>query len=169
MKWTHAAKLTQPGEARRVKPLEISLASAAAIAHCQIYELGPCRFSIRAIIEKFFGKPVEEYKLSPTRHHELKNGGEGGIRTHGTRKGSTVFETARFNHSRTSPTAPQAFSTLAALAALHNQMPAFWKHYAPSARSRPARTGVILSTLRRRIERSWSPMPVRAGRRRLHP
>ena len=31
------------------------------------------------------------------------NGGEGGIRTHGTRKGSTVFETARFNHSRTSP------------------------------------------------------------------
>src|SRR5271167_1716308 len=31
------------------------------------------------------------------------NGGEGGIRTHGTRKGSTVFETARFNRSRTSP------------------------------------------------------------------
>ena len=30
-------------------------------------------------------------------------GGEGGIRTHGARKGSTVFETARFNHSRTSP------------------------------------------------------------------
>lgn len=30
-------------------------------------------------------------------------GGEGGIRTHGTHKGSTVFETARFNHSRTSP------------------------------------------------------------------
>ena len=32
-----------------------------------------------------------------------KAGGEGGIRTHGTRKGSTVFETARFNRSRTSP------------------------------------------------------------------
>ena len=31
------------------------------------------------------------------------NGGEGGIRTHGGRKTSTVFETARFNHSRTSP------------------------------------------------------------------
>src|ERR1035438_7068836 len=31
------------------------------------------------------------------------SGGEGGIRTHGTRKGSTVFETARFNRSRTSP------------------------------------------------------------------
>src|SRR5579885_1689837 len=30
-------------------------------------------------------------------------GGEGGIRTHGTRKGTTVFETARFNRSRTSP------------------------------------------------------------------
>src|SRR5689334_4634481 len=34
---------------------------------------------------------------------EQKYGGEGGIRTHGPRKGSTVFETARFNHSRTSP------------------------------------------------------------------
>ena len=33
----------------------------------------------------------------------LISGGEGGIRTHGTRKGSTVFETARFNRSRTSP------------------------------------------------------------------
>ena len=33
----------------------------------------------------------------------LYYGGEGGIRTHGTRKGSTVFETARFNRSRTSP------------------------------------------------------------------
>ena len=30
-------------------------------------------------------------------------GGEGGIRTHGTRKGSTVFETAAFDHSATSP------------------------------------------------------------------
>jgi hypothetical protein len=34
---------------------------------------------------------------------EKDYGGEGGIRTHGTRKGSTVFETARFNRSRTSP------------------------------------------------------------------
>ena len=33
----------------------------------------------------------------------IPNGGEGGIRTHGTREGSTVFETARFNRSRTSP------------------------------------------------------------------
>ena len=29
--------------------------------------------------------------------------GEGGIRTHGPASGTTVFETARFNHSRTSP------------------------------------------------------------------
>ncbi len=35
-------------------------------------------------------------------------GGEGGIRTLGARKGSTVFETARFNHSRTSPQNPRA-------------------------------------------------------------
>ena len=32
-----------------------------------------------------------------------KYGGEGGIRTHGTREGSTVFETAPFDHSGTSP------------------------------------------------------------------
>ena len=32
-----------------------------------------------------------------------ESGGEGGIRTHGTREGSTVFETAPFDHSGTSP------------------------------------------------------------------
>ncbi len=31
------------------------------------------------------------------------SGGEGGIRTHGTRKGTTVFETAPIGHSGTSP------------------------------------------------------------------
>ena len=31
------------------------------------------------------------------------SGGEGGIRTHGTLAGSTVFETAPFDHSGTSP------------------------------------------------------------------
>ena len=31
------------------------------------------------------------------------NGGEGGIRTHGTREGTTVFETATIDHSVTSP------------------------------------------------------------------
>ena len=30
-------------------------------------------------------------------------GGEGEIRTHGTREGTTVFETAPFGHSGTSP------------------------------------------------------------------
>ena len=30
-------------------------------------------------------------------------GGEGGIRTHGTRKGTTVFETVPIDHSGTSP------------------------------------------------------------------
>ena len=38
------------------------------------------------------------------------SGGEGGIRTHGTREGSTVFETARFNRSRTSPHRVPLFS-----------------------------------------------------------
>jgi hypothetical protein len=33
----------------------------------------------------------------------MRNGGEGGIRTHGTRKGTTVFETAPIDHSGTSP------------------------------------------------------------------
>ena len=40
--------------------------------------------------------------LSPPHPFSLSDG-EGGIRTHGTRKGTTVFETARFSHSRTSP------------------------------------------------------------------
>jgi hypothetical protein len=42
-------------------------------------------------------------RLAKSQLSPLVSGGEGGIRTHGTRKGSTVFETARFNHSRTSP------------------------------------------------------------------
>ena len=40
----------------------------------------------------------------------LFSGGEGGIRTHGTREGSTVFETARFNRSRTSPIGASALT-----------------------------------------------------------
>ena len=45
------------------------------------------------------------FSLSPSLLVPLSffSGGEGGIRTHGTRKGTTVFETARFSHSRTSP------------------------------------------------------------------
>jgi hypothetical protein len=42
-------------------------------------------------------------RLATKQLSRLFSGGEGGIRTHGTREGSTVFETARFNHSRTSP------------------------------------------------------------------
>ena len=34
---------------------------------------------------------------------ERNDGGGGGIRTHGTRKGTTVFETAPFDHSGTPP------------------------------------------------------------------
>ncbi len=37
---------------------------------------------------------------------ENRIGGEGGIRTHGARKGTTVFETAPFDHSGTSPGLP---------------------------------------------------------------
>ena len=33
----------------------------------------------------------------------MRSGGEGGIRTHGTRKGTTVFETVPIDHSGTSP------------------------------------------------------------------
>lgn len=43
-----------------------------------------------------------------SQHSTLKltignDGGEGGIRTHGTREGTTVFETVPFDHSGTSP------------------------------------------------------------------
>jgi hypothetical protein len=37
-----------------------------------------------------------------------RDGGEGGIRTHETRKGSAVFKTAAFNRSATSPNPPSA-------------------------------------------------------------
>ena len=36
---------------------------------------------------------------------EWASGGEGGIRTHGTGEGTTVFETAPIDHSGTSPQA----------------------------------------------------------------
>ncbi len=35
--------------------------------------------------------------------NDLSVGGGGGIRTHGTRKGTTVFETAPIDHSGTPP------------------------------------------------------------------
>ncbi len=46
---------------------------------------------------------AQDSRLSPLKLNLLESGGEGEIRTHGTRKGSTVFETAAFDHSATSP------------------------------------------------------------------
>ena len=51
----------------------------------------------------------------------LYRGGEGGIRTPGTRKRSTVFKTAAFNHSATSPQGghqPERHQTQAFIASL---------------------------------------------------
>src|SRR3954463_14807178 len=42
-------------------------------------------------------------RLETRRGWKTGNGGEGGIRTLGTRKGTTVFETAPFDRSGTSP------------------------------------------------------------------
>ena len=53
-------------------------------------------------------KPTLDVTQSPAAGR-AKVGGEGGIRTHGAREGSTVFETARFNRSRTSPKAERGF------------------------------------------------------------
>src|SRR5688572_182767 len=39
------------------------------------------------------------------------SGGEGGIRTHGTREGTTVFETVPIDHSGTSPRGTRGYST----------------------------------------------------------
>ncbi len=49
-------------------------------------------------VEKDFGKTSGSGAL-----HRKENGGETGIRTLGTLAGTTVFETAPFNHSGTSP------------------------------------------------------------------
>jgi|APCry1669188910_1035180.scaffolds.fasta_scaffold04085_2 hypothetical protein len=46
---------------------------------------------------------VRRFGLAHSDSAGLSFGGEGGIRTHGTPKRTTVFETVRFNHSRTSP------------------------------------------------------------------
>src|SRR3954453_16033008 len=65
-----------------------------------------------------------ESGLAQTSLSPLFSGGEGGIRTHGTRKGSTVFETARFNRSRTSPCLLRAFAIVAALVfPPHSELP----------------------------------------------
>ncbi len=49
-------------------------------------------------------RPCHSYgTYGATREGAVKNGGEGEIRTPGTREGSTVFETAAIDHSATSP------------------------------------------------------------------
>ena len=47
--------------------------------------------------------PVLPDPLSNRVGHPGRSGGEGGIRTHGTRKGTPVFETGPIDHSGTSP------------------------------------------------------------------
>src|SRR5437588_5928081 len=64
----------------------------------------------------------------------LISGGEGGIRTHGTRKGSTVFETAAFDHSATSP---------------HEEIPGRWELFVRSHNINPRLGKETASTLRR--------------------
>jgi hypothetical protein len=70
-------------------------------------------------IENASGDVVEIlWKLTIVAHRQILAqcklliiiGGEGEIRTHGTRKGSTVFETAAFDHSATSPFLTHLFS-----------------------------------------------------------
>jgi hypothetical protein len=59
-------------------------------------EVGSRESGVSGDAALFFRLPTSDFRL-PT------SGGEGGIRTHGTLPGTTVFETARFSHSRTSP------------------------------------------------------------------
>jgi hypothetical protein len=42
----------------------------------------------------------------PSEARRAKDGGEGGIRTPGTREGTTDFESVTFGHSATSPSEP---------------------------------------------------------------
>jgi hypothetical protein len=49
------------------------------------------------------GIPVLPDPVSIRVRHLGRSGGEGGIRTHGTRKGTPVFETGPIDHSGTSP------------------------------------------------------------------
>jgi hypothetical protein len=50
---------------------------------------------------------IEKYQLKQT--HKKRNGGEGGIRTHGTLSRTAVFKTAALNHSATSPKHPNRY------------------------------------------------------------
>ena len=66
------------------------------------------RFSALALILLAPDVACSDLRLSFVETPDLarvafKHGGEGGIRTHGSRERSTVFETAPFDHSGTSP------------------------------------------------------------------
>src|SRR6266851_3442012 len=76
-----------------------SISSAASSATPAPLPIADCGFRIADY------EPTANTILIRIPQSEFRNrtGGEGGIRTHGTLTGSTVFETARFNHSRTSP------------------------------------------------------------------
>src|ERR1700730_5346548 len=99
----------------------------------------------------------------------LRTGGEGGIRTHGTRKGSTVFETARFNHSRTSPNLhstgfPNHFQELSPslLESSKQALSPIWLHALQSIRPR-------VSWHRGSCERSAAPPKPRNDQAALSP
>jgi hypothetical protein len=97
------------------------------------FEMAAIEREHRVPIVKFkvHGKYAEPPKICKLLKKKLlRSGGEGGIRTHGTREGSTVFETARFNHSRTSP---NVYSSLFPDSIQQGPRPSRrWNHYLPS-------------------------------------
>ncbi len=108
----HERRARAPG--RRSDTLPVQSAVAAAC----LPDLG------RELEEPAASLPGSNLPLGAGAHHAhalrrkqweggiLVTGGEGGIRTHGGVAPSTVFETARFNHSRTSPGVGRVYSSL---------------------------------------------------------
>lgn len=70
-----------------------------------IREVDPRSVSAVAAFGMPAARPAKKRQSSQTFANPCDgiHGGEGGIRTHGTRKGTTVFETVPFDHSGTSP------------------------------------------------------------------
>ena len=99
-----------PSRARRVRraanpTLDVTQSPAAGRAKVGgLWDSAPSR----ARRVRRAANPTLDVTQSPAAGR-AKVGGEGGIRTHGAREGSTVFETARFNRSRTSPKAERGF------------------------------------------------------------
>jgi hypothetical protein len=96
-----SAKTVTPGECRQA-PLMVTLASTRT-APFTVTDLP--RQYVQYLEARRPWLPRASATMRPNSPATpcFYSGGEGGIRTHGTREGSTVFETARFNHSRTSP------------------------------------------------------------------